>query len=134
MENHLPHSPKKDRSLLVITRIFSTLLALFFALAFIPKLISEYSQAIKGEKPIFGGWEGLIMEITFYVFFIGYIFSWWKKCTGGILILLASIIQMGPFLIIEGNLGSLIFGVPLVISGGLFLFLCRSRLNRSARL
>ncbi|MBN1198249.1 MAG: hypothetical protein JXA23_02775 [Bacteroidales bacterium] len=120
----------KNKILLITTMIFSTLLALFFALAFVPKLVDEYLQAIAGTKPIFGGWEGLVMELTFYLFMIGYLFSWWKKCTGGIIILLAAVVQMGPFLIIEQNLGSLIFGLPLLISGGLLLFLCRAQAKR----
>lgn len=132
MENQINASPTKSHTLLLITRIFSSCLALFFILAFVPKLVDEYSKVFTGEKPLFGpGWEGLIMEVTFYVFIIGYIFSWWKKCTGGILILLASVIQMGPFLIIEGNLGSLIFGIPLLISGGLFLIVWKDQVKKS---
>ncbi|MBN1199911.1 MAG: hypothetical protein JXA23_11210 [Bacteroidales bacterium] len=116
---------KKSNSLLLIAQIVSTALVLFFLLAFVPKLVDEYTNVLTGEKPYFGGWEGLIMEVTFYLFIIGYIFSWWKKCTGGIIILIASVVQMGPFLIIEGNLGALIFGLPLLISGVLFLLVCK---------
>lgn len=122
METQISNHPEKSNTLLLITRLFSTTLALLFLFAFAPKLINEYSKAFTGEKPLFGsGWEGIVMEMTIYVFLTGFIFSWWKKCTGGILILLASLIQMGPFLIIDGNLGSLIFGIPLLVSGVLFL-------------
>lgn len=117
--------PSKKNTKLIIARVFTSIVALFFILALVPKLIAEYADAIKGEPLFEGGWEGIVMELTFYVFIIGYIFSWWKKCTGGILILLASIIQMGPFLIIDGNLGSLIFGIPLLVAGVLFLVICR---------
>jgi|GEM_PF-1239666 len=121
MKNQIDTSSRKSNALLLVAQIFASLLALFFLLAFVPKLIDEYVQAFTGEKPFFDGWEGLIMEATFYLYIIGYLFSWWKKCTGGIIILVASAVQMGPFLIIEGNLGSLIFGIPMLIAGILFL-------------
>jgi len=117
------HSQKRN-TILIIARIFISLLALFFLLAFGPKLIGQYFGPADAEPLSDGTWQGWVMEITFYVFFIGFIFSWWKKCIGGILILLAAVIQMGPFLIIDGNMGSLIFGVPLLISGVFFLVVC----------
>lgn len=117
--------PKKRKTLLLITQILATVLILFFGFAIVPKIIGEYIGYFNGEGLHDAGWEGLVMELTFYVFLAGYIFSWWKKCTGGIIIILASIIQMAPFLIIDGNLGSLIFGIPLLIVGVLFAVLCQ---------
>ena len=121
----MQHSPettnKNQKVLLLITRILASLLALFFLLAFGPKFFQELADIFNGEA----GWGGLVMMLTFVVFIIGFIYSWWKYCTGGVLIFLASIIQMGPFLIIEGNLGSLIFGIPLIVVGPLFLILCK---------
>lgn len=117
--------PKKRKTLLLITQILATVLVLFFGFAIVPKIIGEYIGYFNGEGLHDAGWEGLVMELTFYVFLAGYIFSWWKKCTGGIIIILASIIQMAPFLIIDGNLGSLIFGIPLLIVGVLFTVLCK---------
>jgi hypothetical protein len=124
---------KKKNSLLLAARIFATLLALFFSLALLPKLVGQYIDTING-KPLFeepgwegiaAGWEGLVMELTYYVFMTGFIFSWWKKCTGGILMICAGLIQMLPFLIIDGNMGSLIFGIPMLIAGTLLLVACK---------
>ena len=126
MENQDKVHSEKTKILLIIARVITSLFALFYGLAIVPKLIGEYFIEDEGLSSN-GGWEGWVMEITFYVFVIGFTFSWWKKCTGGIIILLASIIQMGPFLIIDGNMGSLIFGLPLLISGVLFLVVCRSQ-------
>lgn len=125
MEDQDVVHPRKAKALLIVARIFASILALFFLLAIGPKFIGQYFT--EGEGLSDGGWEGWVMEITFYVFVIGFAFSWWKKCTGGIILIIASIIQMGPFLIIDGNLGSLIFGVPLLISGVLFIMDCRSK-------
>lgn len=118
--------PKKRKTLLLITQILATVLVLFFGFALVPKIIGEYIGYFNGEGLHDAGWEGLVMELTFYVFLAGYIFSWWKKCTGGIIIILASIIQMAPFLIIDGNLGSLIFGIPLLIVGVLYVTNCKN--------
>jgi hypothetical protein len=115
---------KDMRTLLIAARVIASVLALFFIVAFVPKLIQEIIDVTQG-KDAFNGWEGIVMELTFLVFIIGYIISWWRVCQGGIIILLASIVQMGPFLIIDGNLGSLIFGVPLLVSGVLFIILCK---------
>lgn len=127
MENQDGLLSKKMKVLLIITRVFVSLLALFFSFAIVPKIIPQYFNAATGEPLSNGSWEGMVMELTFYVFIIGFVFSWWKKCMGGVLILLASIIQMAPFLIIDGNLGSLIFGIPLLVSGVLFLIICKSQ-------
>ncbi len=120
MENNNNISAKRTKVLLIITRVLASLLALFFISAFGPKIFDGITDIFRGEE----GWEGIVMMLTFLVFIVGFILSWWKKCWGGIIILLASIIQMAPFLIIEGNLGSLIFGVPLFVVGALFLLVC----------
>jgi len=115
--------PKRKDLFLFVIRMLASLLAIFFILAFVPKLIDELRDVFNGQ-PFYKGWEGLVMEITFFVFLAGYVISWWRKCWGGLIIVLASLIQMGPFLIIQGNLGSLIFGVPLFVVGALFLIIC----------
>jgi len=114
---------KNQKIVLLIARIFAALLALFFLVAFGPKLIGQYFTG--GEGISNGGWEGWVMELTFYIFLIGYIFSWWRQCVAGVIFIFASVVQMGPFLIIDGNLGSLIFGIPLLLAGVLFLVACR---------
>lgn len=123
MENSELAQDKKAKTLLKITRILASILALFFLLAFGPKFFDGIADIYRGEE----GWEGIVMMLTFLVFIVGFVLSWWKKCTGGLLIFFASIIQMAPFLIIEGNLGSLIFGIPLLVVGVLFLVVCKQK-------
>jgi hypothetical protein len=129
MENQDNSKNKANKTLVIVTYVFTSLLALFFLMAFGPKLVDEYIGIIRGtEQNYFEGWEGIVMELTFFAFMIGYIVSIKRRCMGGIIILLSSIIQMGPFLIIDGNMGSLIFGIPLLISGILFLIICKQSL------
>lgn len=123
MENNGISQTRKTRLLLISTRVLATSLAIFFSIAFLPKMVQEVMECFKGEF-FQAGWEGLVMELTYFVFMVGFVISWWKKCLGGIIILLASIIQMAPFLIIDGNLGSLIFGLPMFIIGCLFVIFC----------
>jgi len=120
MENTNHPQETRKKALLIVTRILASLLAMFFIATFGPKIFEGIIEIYRGEE----GWEGIVMMLTFLVFIVGFILSWWKKCWGGIIILLASIIQMAPFLIIDGNLGSLIFGVPLFVVGALFLLVC----------
>jgi hypothetical protein len=126
MGNKVTPVNKKAKTQLLIARIFASVLAFLFVIIFVPKLIGEIIDAFDG-KAFFDGWQGIVMEVTFFVFIAGYIVSWWKKCAGGIIIIIASLIQMLPFLIIEGNTGSLIFGVPLLVAGVLFVSLCISK-------
>ncbi len=114
--------PKKKKVLVNITIILASLLLLFFSFALLPKLIQGIID--DGLKSFYtGNWGGLVMTWTYIVFIISLIIVWWYKLIGGILIVLSSILQMAPFLIIEGNLGSLIFGIPLLVVGILVLII-----------
>ena len=126
MEDQKTTQSIRKKILFSIALVLATIFVLFFGFAIVPKIIGEYIGYFSGESLHNAGWEGIVMELTFYVFLTGYIFVWWKKCTGGIIILLASVIQMGPFLIIDGNLGSLIFGLPMLIVGVLFMISCKN--------
>lgn len=125
MDNTASVKTNNRKVWLNLAYIFTSLLVLFFTLALGPKLIDEYLEIIISGAAKVYIWEGLVMEFTYYIFIIGFVISWWKKCIGGIIILLASVFQMAPFLIIDGNLGSLIFGIPLLISGILFIIASR---------
>jgi hypothetical protein len=124
-------NPKRKGSkiLVVVTLVLAATLALFFSLAFLPKLIDGIIE--DGFSSLYtGGWGGLVMTWTYIVFVIGLIAVWWNKLIGGIIIVLSSILQMAPFLIIEGNLGSLIFGIPLLVVGILFLIIPEFRAKK----
>lgn len=111
---------KKANILVKITFVLAILLALFFTFSLLPKLIQDIIE--NGISAFYtGGWEVLVMVWTYIVFMIGFTIAWWNKLIGGIVIILSSLLQMLPFLIIGGNLGSLIFGIPLLVVGILFL-------------
>ena len=114
-------SLRKRNTLLIVSRVFATVLALFYFVSFVPKLIDQYFCSGENHIVSDGSWEGWVMELTFWIFFVGYTTSWFKKFAGGIILIIASLVQMLPFLIIDGNLGSLIFGLPTLIAGILFL-------------
>ena len=115
--NDLRNEPKKSLNIIsIITYVLSSLLAIFFSVAIVPKIVGDIIE--NGYTVLYtGGWEGLVMQWTYIVFIIGFAFSWKNKFIGGLIIILASAIQMSPFLIIDGNLGSLIFGLPMLIVG-----------------
>lgn len=115
----------KTTTLVIITYALAILLVLFFSFALLPKLVQDIID--NGISVLFsGGWGGLVMVWTYIVFIIGFSFAWWHKLIGGIIIILASLLQMLPFLIIEGNIGSLIFGIPLLVVGILFLIIYKN--------
>jgi len=121
-------SKQRSKALITTTYIFVTLLFFFFSFALIPKIVGDLLE--NGFSVFYtGGWEGLVMLWTYIVFFIGFVIVWKNKAIGGLVIVLSSLLQMGPFLIIDLNLGSLIFGLPLLISGILFCFLSRCSQN-----
>ncbi len=101
-----------------------TLLFLFISFALVPKIIIDITE--NGFSTFYNEtWQVLVMYWTYIVFAIGFSIVWKNKLIGGLIIILASLIQMGPFLIIDGNLGSLIFGLPMLIAGILFLLIVR---------
>jgi len=73
MEDHETALPKKRNTLFSIALVLATLLVLFFGFALVPKIIGEYIGYFNGESLHDAGWEGIVMELTFYVFLTGYI-------------------------------------------------------------
>lgn len=116
----------KNKSTLKMIRIvvftICSLLALFFLLAFVPKIVSE----ITGTAPEHQGgqsWEGNVMMATFLVFLAGYVIGWWQRFWGGLLMLLAALVVAVPFIALQRNYGSLIFAIPECSAGLLYLVL-----------
>lgn len=117
-------STEKPKALKITTYVFTILLFLFFSFALVPKIVGDIAE--DGFSIFYsGGWEGLVMTWTYIVFFFGFAIVWKNKRIGGVIIVLSSILQMAPFLIIDLNFGSLIFGLPLLVSGILFLILSK---------
>jgi len=105
-----------------IARGSGTILAIFFFLAFAPKFISEFSST---STPLPSGreWEGQVMVAMFLAYMTGYAVGWWWSLWGGIIICLAALVVSAPFIIIQGHYNSLIFGIPVLIVGGLYIVL-----------
>ena len=102
----------------------STLLAAFFLLAFLPKIIADFSG--EGNKPIPGReWEGQVMLAMFITYLLGYAIGWWKRLWGGIIILLSSLIIFIPFTVMDENYGALIFVIPQFVLGLLYILVHR---------
>jgi len=94
-----------------------------FLAAFTPKLISDLRGG--GSPPPDGrAWEGHVMIAMFATFMAGYAVGWWRVLWGGLLIILAACIVSIPF-VIQGNYGSLIFGIPQFVIGVLYVVLHR---------
>ena len=125
---------KKTRSKTFRTVVlgFGTLIALLFLLAAVPKLISNLLG--DAPKPVSGReWEGHVMTVTFFTFITGYAIGWWRILWGGIIIILAALIATLPFIILQSNYGSLIFGIPQCVIGLLYLLLYWFEMRENVR-
>ena len=122
MDNPEIKVKEKSKALRITAYALVSALFLFISIALVPKIIMDISE--KGFSVLYNDtWEVLVMYWTYIVFTIGFAIVWKNKLIGGIIILLASILQMAPFLIIDLNFGSLIFGLPMLVSAILFLVL-----------
>lgn len=108
-----------------------TALAIFFLLAFVPKLISVFEGSSPPPRPG-TEWEGDVMLATFAAYMIGYAIGWWRRLWGGVVILLAALIVSVPFIVIQGHFNSLIFGVPILVVGVLYLVLHREESRKQS--
>jgi len=124
MENQKTNTPKRSK-LFLFTFIFSTIIFLFFSVSFLPKLAGDIID--NGFSTLYAEtWQVMVMTYTYFVFAVGFVLSWFKKFIAAIIIIFAAILQMAPFLIIESNFGSLIFGFPLLLIGILLFVLRKS--------
>ena len=108
----------------IVVLALGTLLAIFILLAVGPKLIGPlFDSSATG---LWGGtWEEMVMIATSVFYLIGYGVGWWRLQLGGAIMILSALIVMIPFLAIQGNLGSLIFGLPELVVGLLYVALDR---------
>ncbi|MBN2357195.1 hypothetical protein JXO59_13855 [candidate division KSB1 bacterium] len=113
----------KIRSFRIIVLSISSLLALIFILAFVPKLLADISGEAPTPQPGMA-WEGQVMMAFFVIFMIGYGIGWWRSLWGGILLVVAALEVAIPFYL-QGNPGGLIFGVPVAILGLFYIMLHR---------
>jgi hypothetical protein len=97
----------------------ATLLAILLLAALGPKLVSVL-RGTAPPLPIGREWEGRVMIAMFATFMAGYAVGWWRPLWGGLLIILAACIVSIP-LALQRNYGSLIFGIPLLVIGVLYV-------------
>jgi hypothetical protein len=107
-------------------------LALFFLLAFIPAIVTVIDGTAP-EPPQGREWEGKVMTVMFLTFMVGYAIGWWRILWGGIIIILAAFVVSIPFIILQDNYGSLIFGIPQFVIGILYLLLYRIEKRENIR-
>ncbi|MBA7542003.1 hypothetical protein ES705_34319 [subsurface metagenome] len=120
----------KLRTFRIIVLSLGTLLAIFFLLAFVPKLISMI-MGTSPELPSGRQWEGNVMTAMFFIFMIGYAIGWWHLIWGGVIIILSAFLVSLPFIIIQGNYGALIFGIPQLVIGILYILLDKMEKRKS---
>jgi hypothetical protein len=101
-----------------------TLMALFFSMVFVPKVVSVL-RGTAPELPAEMRWEGQIMIAMFVIFMLGYLAGWLRSLWGGMLMIVAALLVSIP-LSLQGNYGSLIFGVPQLVIGILYIMLSRA--------
>lgn len=117
-------SKRKLKRLKITANVLVILLFIFMSLALVPKIIGDISK--NGISTFYDEtWQVMVMYWTYIVFVIGVAIVWKHKLVGSIIILLASLLQVLPFLIIDLNFGSLIFGLPMFVSGLLFYIISR---------
>ena len=114
------HTKKqKINALLLASRITRSVIRGMLPLIFIPHIIESTTR----EEPYLpenNPCVGIIMTALGPIYLLGFIISWKKEGIGGILMVLAGLTVCIPFIIIEGNIGALIFGIPLAVSGLLY--------------
>ena len=66
-------------------------------------------------------YEGIIMTSVIFLFLTGYLVTWLNTGIGGVLIILAGLLVAIPLIIIDGNIGTLIFAIPFTGSGLLYV-------------
>jgi hypothetical protein len=110
---------KKYHPILVTAIVLGTLLLFVLMLAFLPKI---YDCCILGGDSLAGdGWEGLTILGMFLGYVIGYVVVWFNRLIAGVIFCITAIAEMAVLLIIDGNTGSLIFGLPILLVGILFI-------------
>ena len=101
---------------------FGSFIAFLFLISFLPKLISSMMGETTQLAPE-SQWEGQIMTAMFILYMFGYGIGWWRAIWGGIIIILSALLVSLPFIIVQSNYGALIFGIPQLIIGVLYIIL-----------
>jgi hypothetical protein len=77
----------------LVIRIYATLIMAFYFLAFVPKIIGQLTNE-NSDDLASGGTIGHLIIVSFLLFFLGYLLSWWRGIWGGIVLIAAGIIML----------------------------------------
>ncbi len=110
---------KRKSSFKIPALIVGIIVSLFFALAYLPKLIGDFFEFGTGYlKEILQSYVYWSDPNAFFItYFIGYTLLWWKPLWGSIIIMAVSVF----YIIIAGVDGPPIFAIPALITGLLYL-------------
>jgi hypothetical protein len=106
----------KYRDLLLASRITGSVVTGLFSLIIIPYVIEGITRE-ESHLPENNPWEGVLLTVGTCLLIIGYIISWKSAGIGGLLMVLAGLTVCVPFILIQGNMVSLIFGLPFTVAG-----------------
>lgn len=114
------------KNFLLICRVFSSIIAVPFSLFAIADIIDtiiiksegNFMQDMNYEDM---NYEGIIMTIVIFSFIVGYLISWINEGIGGSLMIFAGLLISIPIIIIDGNIGTLIFAIPFTGLGVMYV-------------
>ena len=115
-----------SRDFLIISRSVGSIIAVPFGFFAIADAITTIKNA-DGYFMQNMNYEGLIMTSVIFLFLIGYLVTWINTGIGGVLIILAGLLVAIPLIIIDGNIGTLIFALPFTGAGSLYVVYWNSR-------
>ena len=115
---------KDIKSFRIVVLTIGSVLAFLFLLIFVPKMIINSSAKVHTPDPS-REWEGQVMLAMFITYLVGYLLGWLWRLWGGIIIIIASLVVSVPFILLDENYGSLIFGIPQLVVGVLNILLYR---------
>ena len=108
----------------LVIRIFASLITLFYLLVFVPKFI----QTLLGdapESPPGADWEGSMVTVSFLIFILGYIVTWWRGLVGGIIIAIGGVLMFFTHMLSASGefefLPFFVFSGPMLLCGILYL-------------
>lgn len=113
----------KTQTFSLVTKIFGIVIASLFILIFVPHMIEHLNnqgivEGLKDSGRALFKWYDNPTGL-FTLFIIGYVIVWWKKLIGALVIITSSVLAT---LVNIDNLGWLIFTVPTMAVGLMYLF------------
>ena len=115
-----------SKDFLVVGRSIGSIIAVPFAFFAIADVISTINNS-EGNFMQDMNYEGIIMTIVIFLFLAGYIISWINEGIGGSFMILAGLVISIPLIIIDRNIGTLIFAIPFIGTGAMYVTYWKSK-------